>query len=70
VMTVAEWEKTCDYYINHRGKDFLPEFTEKWKARRGKAIHSKSDFDNPLIKWEDRFDKAIPLIDKIYVQKT
>jgi len=63
-ITVEEWEKTCDYYINHRGADLYTKFRDKWLARKGKAIHTKSDFNGELIKWEDRkSEKAIPLID-------
>ena len=53
-ISVEEWDKTCDYYINNRGGNLLPMFTDKWKARKGKAIHTQSDFGNPLIKWEDK----------------
>ena len=47
-ISVEEWEKTCDYYAK------WPKYAEKWKNRRGKAVHSKSDFDRPLILWEER----------------
>lgn len=53
-ISIEEWEKTCDYYINHRGGDKYPKFTEKWQARKGKAVHNLSDFGAHLIKWEDR----------------
>ena len=56
-ISVEEWEKTCDYYINHRWKNYVPEHEKKWKERKGKAIHTKSDFGSPLIKWEDRFER-------------
>jgi len=62
-ISVEEWEKTCDYYIHFRGADFLPKFRDKWMERKGKAIHSLSDFGNELIKWEDREALGIPLID-------
>jgi len=55
-VSIAEWEKTCDYYIEHRGGPERPFFTNKWKARKGKAIHTVSDFNRKLIKWEDRKD--------------
>lgn len=60
-ISIDEWEKTCDYYINHRGKDYIPMFTKKWQERKGKAIHTKSDFGFDLIKWEDRIDKGFDL---------
>lgn len=62
-MTIEEWEKTCDYYINNRGGDVYTKFRDKWLARKGKAIHARSDFDGDLINWEDRFSKGIPLVD-------
>lgn len=62
-ISIAEWEKTCDYYVRHIGGQYLPKFTRKWEARRGKAIHTMSDFGKPLILWEERHDKGIPLID-------
>ena len=55
-ISIEEWERTCDYYINHRGGDLLPEYTNKWIERKGKAVHTKSDFGNKLIKWEQRFE--------------
>lgn len=63
-MTIEEWEKTCDYYIKNRGGDLYTKFRDKWQARKGKAIHTISDFGGELIKWEDRVSpKAIPLVD-------
>jgi glycosyltransferase involved in cell wall biosynthesis len=60
-ISVEEWEKTCDYYIYHRGASFLPEFRDKWLKRKGKAIHTQSDFGTNLITWEDRENLGIPL---------
>tara|TARA_R110000737_G_scaffold351938_1_gene395810 strand:- start:1259 stop:2005 length:747 start_codon:yes stop_codon:yes gene_type:complete len=57
-VSIVEWEKTCDYYIEHRGGIQRPFFTNKWKARKGKAIHTESDFGRELIKWEDRKDPS------------
>lgn len=50
-FSVAHWEETCDYYIK-----FWPKYAEKWKQRKGKAIHKDfmSDFQNKLIRWKDR----------------
>lgn len=48
-LGTEEWEKTCDYYAN-----YWPKYAEKWKKRKGKAIHSGlSDFGNKLIKFSD-----------------
>ena len=57
-ISVEEWDKTCDYYINHRWKDTHKDLQDRWKKRVGKAIHTKSDFDRDLIKWVDRFDET------------
>jgi glycosyltransferase involved in cell wall biosynthesis len=59
-VSIEEWEKTCDYYINNRGGSLLPQFTDKWSERKGKAIHTQSDFGNKLIKWEDRYN-GVPM---------
>lgn len=61
-FSVAQWEETCDYYIR-----FWPKYSDKWRQRKGKAIHSEmlSDFGNALIKWKDR-DKGFTLEDKSY----
>lgn len=54
-ISVEEWEKTCDYYMT-----FWPEpYRSKWKNRKGKAIHTRSDFGRPLIKWEERGNRAL-----------
>jgi hypothetical protein len=52
-ISVDEWEKTCDYYGN-----FFPKYSKKWLSRKGQAIHTLSDFNRPLILWDDRHDKA------------
>lgn len=61
-ISVQQWEATCDYYIR-----FWPKYADKWRKRKGKAIHGEmlSDFGNPLIKWKDR-DKGFSLEDKSY----
>lgn len=55
-ISIEEWDKTCEYYVNHRWKDISPELQQRWKDRIGKAIHTESDFGRLLIKWEDRMD--------------
>jgi len=48
-LSVEHWEETCDYYANH-----WPEpYRSKWAARRGKAVHDKSDFGRPLYRWDE-----------------
>lgn len=44
-ISVKEWESTCDYYSR-----WFPEpYSSKWLSRKGKAIHTTSDFDTPLL---------------------
>lgn len=61
-FSVQHWEETCDYYIR-----FWPKYADKWRTRKGKAIHKDflSDFGNPLIRWQDR-DRGFTLEDKPY----
>jgi glycosyltransferase involved in cell wall biosynthesis len=49
-ISIEEWEKTCNYYSNH----FPEPYKSKWQNRKGKAIHIKSDFDRPLITWDEK----------------
>lgn len=60
-VSVDQWEQTCDYYINH-----FPKYAKKWKARKGKAIHTKSDFGNELITWGEKDEKGILLTPNIH----
>lgn len=57
-VSVEEWEKTCDYYIEH-----WPKYSEKWKLRKGRAVKHdmKSDFGNNLIHWQDAEEKGFSL---------
>lgn len=57
-ISVPAWEEACEYYANHRWKGLHPDLQQRWEGRRGRAIHTRSDFDNPLIWWGDRFDTA------------
>lgn len=61
-FSVEQWEETCDYYIR-----FWPKYSDKWRKRKGKAIHTDmfSDFGNPLINWRDR-DKGFTLENQSY----
>lgn len=45
-LSVEQWEETADYYIRS-----VPMLAEKWKARKGKAIHKHSDFNRDLLTW-------------------
>lgn len=56
-LSIEHWEATCDYYINHF--PYEP-YGKKWMARKGLAIHLKSDFDRRLFSWNDElFQSAI-----------
>jgi glycosyltransferase involved in cell wall biosynthesis len=47
-ISVEQWEDTCDYYATH----FPEPYRTKWNNRRGKAMHTASDFGRPLLTWE------------------
>jgi hypothetical protein len=47
-LSIDHWEATCDYYIHHRS---INNIRGKWTNRKGKAIHTESDFNRPLYKW-------------------
>ena len=58
-LSVDHWEETCDYYIRHFP---FETYGKKWTERKGKAIHTESDFGNPLHAWgETLFAKAVPM---------
>ena len=58
-LSVAHWEETCDYYIRHFPYET---YGQKWEARKGKAIHTQSDFERPLYAWgEELFANAVPM---------
>ena len=47
-ISIEQWEETCNYYC----EGFPGPFRTKWAARRGKAIHTMSDFNRYLFEWE------------------
>jgi glycosyltransferase involved in cell wall biosynthesis len=49
-LSVAHWEETCDYYMRHFPFDT---YGRKWSERKGRAIHTESDFMRPLYEWGD-----------------
>lgn len=53
-ISPAHWERTCDFYVRHR-----PDFAAKWAARRGQAVHERSDFGRPLIRWDERGARGV-----------
>jgi hypothetical protein len=58
-LSATHWEETCDYYI----RNFPFEtYGKKWLGRKGKAIHSESDFKRPLYEWgDDLFANAVSI---------
>lgn len=58
-LSVAHWEETCDYYIRHFPYET---YGAKWETRKGKAVHTESDFGQPLYEWgEALFANAVPM---------
>ena len=58
-LSVDHWEETCDYYIRHFPYET---YGRKWEERKGKAIHTESDFNRPLYEWgETLFANAVPM---------
>jgi len=49
-LSIEHWEETCDYYIQHFPFDT---YGRKWLERKGRAIHTQSDFMRPLYEWGD-----------------
>jgi len=58
-LSEAHWEETCDYYIRHFP---FETYGKKWQERKGKAVHSQSDFKRPLYEWgETLFANAVSI---------
>jgi hypothetical protein len=56
-LSLEHWEETCDYYIRHFPYET---YGKKWEARKGKAIHTESDFGRPLYAWGNLlFENAV-----------
>lgn len=54
-ISEEQWDETCDYYSTH-----WPEpYRTKWAARKGKAIHTMSDYGMPLYRWRDVHAHAV-----------
>jgi len=56
-ISVQEWEDTCDYYSTYFGEPYRT----KWLNRKGKAIHTESDFGRPLITWDQKDQFGVEL---------
>jgi hypothetical protein len=58
-LSVEHWEETCDYYMRHFPLDT---YGRKWRDRKGRAIHTQSDFMRPLYEWgETLFANAVKM---------
>lgn len=56
-LSLDHWEETCDYYITHFPYET---YGKKWSERKGKGIHTRSDFGRPLYPWgEELFANAV-----------
>ena len=56
-LSVDHWEETCDYYLRHFP---FETYGRKWTERKGRAIHTESDFKRPLYEWgSDLFANAV-----------
>jgi len=61
-ISIEQWEETCDYYIKNRHPEG-DKSIKKWSERKGKAVHTKSDYGTELILWEEAKQKGIKLND-------
>ena len=59
-VSVKQWEETCNYYSK-----YFPKYSAKWERRKGKAIHTCSSFGLPLITWNEKETKGVPLTQNI-----
>jgi hypothetical protein len=58
-LSIAHWEETCDYYVQHFPYET---YGAKWEARKGQGIHTESDFGRRLHPWgEGLFANAVPM---------
>ena len=57
-MSVEQWEKDCEYYSSIRWKDLNPVLQKRWEDRKGKAVHTRSDFGRELITWQEKENKS------------
>jgi glycosyltransferase involved in cell wall biosynthesis len=58
-LSIEHWEETCDYYIRHFP---FETYGKKWTERKGRAIHTESDFNRPLYPWGDElFANAVDI---------
>jgi len=56
-LSITQWEETCDYYATHFP---FETYGRKWLDRKGRAIHTQSDFSRPLFEWgSELFKNAV-----------
>jgi len=49
-LSIDYWERKCSHYSTPG----MPlKYQLKWANRKGKAIHTESDFGRPLLKWDE-----------------
>ncbi len=58
-ISVEEHDRTCDYYASN----FPEPYRTKWLNRKGRAVHSESDFGRPLYAWPDVIEHGVELHD-------
>lgn len=58
-ISVEAWEEKCRYYMTFK------KYAAKWARRRGKAVHTTSSFNMPLITWPERKKKGVLLTREI-----
>jgi hypothetical protein len=49
-LSVDHCEETCEYYMRHFPFDT---YGQEWRNRKGRAVHTQSDFTRPLYEWGD-----------------
>jgi len=52
-LSIQHWEDTCEYYAKY----FPKRYRVKWQARKGRAIHTLSDFHRTLYTWRQLMEK-------------
>lgn len=59
-LSVERFERKCQYYA----EVFGPKYAAKWHARRGKAVHTQSDFGHPLVRKEDVLQGSVEVMER------
>lgn len=56
-LSVDQWEAKCAYYALY----FPEPYSSKWKARKGQAIHTESDFGRQLYTWDELMQRRFAI---------